>query len=169
MELFGQLFNLPHYTCIYFYLFLSILWNKLWKLVNIGKRAFNLKKNHKSMPWKSFMCLSFFKQLPTTEKKSEIMEVHELNVHHWLFCWVKVVVMQHLSTFTFRPPKKSGRLQNQCSDGFFFWVFFRLSFFFFQQENTWYIDEFQIDPVRALPHWNRGSLCQVTTPMRDRQ
>ena len=24
------------------------------------------------------------------------------------------------------------------------------------------IDEFQIDPVRALPHWNRGSLCQVT-------
>ena len=24
------------------------------------------------------------------------------------------------------------------------------------------VDEFQIDPVRALPHWNRGSLCQVT-------
>ena len=31
------------------------------------------------------------------------------------------------------------------------------------------IDEFQIDPVRALPHSNRGSLCQVTTPMRGRQ
>ena len=27
---------------------------------------------------------------------------------------------------------------------------------------------FQIDPVCALPHWNRGSLCQVTTPMRVR-
>ena len=36
-------------------------------------------------------------------------------------------------------------------------------------EITFAIDEFQIDPVRALPHWNRGSLCQVTTPMRDRQ
>ena len=31
------------------------------------------------------------------------------------------------------------------------------------------IDEFQIDPVRALPHWNRGSLCQGSTLMRGRQ
>ena len=32
-------------------------------------------------------------------------------------------------------------------------------------ESGW-IDEFQIEQVRALPHWNRGSLCQVTTLMR---
>ena len=31
------------------------------------------------------------------------------------------------------------------------------------------IDEFQIEQVRALPHCNRGSLCQVTTLMRGRQ
>ena len=37
------------------------------------------------------------------------------------------------------------------------------------RQNVSRIDEFQIDPVRALPHWNRGFLCQVTTPMRGRQ
>ena len=39
----------------------------------------------------------------------------------------------------------------------------------FVSQNMRCIDKFQIHPVRALPHWNRGPLCQVTTPMRGRQ
>ena len=38
---------------------------------------------------------------------------------------------------------------------------------YIQNRNIMPIDEFQIDPV-CTPHWNRGSLCQVTTPMRGR-
>ena len=41
---------------------------------------------------------------------------------------------------------------------------------YFREQLKWLWNyEFKIDPVRALPHWNRGSLCQVTTPMRGRQ
>ena len=51
---------------------------------------------------------------------------------------------------------------------FFFWVGLICCEIIYQPTPT-PIDEFQIEQVRALPHWNRGSLCQVTTLMRGRQ